>query len=141
MEGKVLNRNGKTYVLYVYNEYAEPYRQFVWWRIHETRRDPYSMRSPEDGDLVRYQGNGVWKGEHGGTVVTGDGKTQAETTERVSVQAPLSGGKELRWNDGRWQKLMARGWVDAGEYKQKQKKPRGKAKLEREIAETLAKKR
>ena len=58
--------------------------------------------------------------------------------------APKSGGKPTRWNDGRWEKLTAKGWVSAGDgAAATAKAPRaGKksaAELNREIAEALGK--
>jgi hypothetical protein len=115
MTGKLKSRNGKLYVLYVYNEFAEPFRQYIWWRVLEVHRNAYNMSSPEPEDEVTYRGNGYWSAGSRGGVVTGDGNNQAETIERVSVLAPPSRGKELRWNDGQWERLTAKGWVAAGE--------------------------
>ena len=122
MEGTLKNRNGKLYVLYTSDEYSEPFRQFIWWRVLETRGTGYSER-PEAGDLATSTGGGGWRTRNPsthrstGSVSTGTGSTQAETVERVSINPPPAGGKELRWRDGRWEKLMAKGWVPAGEGK------------------------
>ncbi len=115
MTGKILRRNGKLYVLYVYNEHEVPFRQHIWWRVLELHRNPYNLRSPDDGDEVTYKGNGRWSVGLGGFVMTGESKTQAETIERVSVLAPPPRGKELRWHDGQWERLLAKGWVAAGD--------------------------
>ena len=115
MTGKIKRRNDKLYVLYVYNEFAEPFRQYIWWPVLEVHRNAYNMSSPEPEDEVTYRGNGYWSAGNRGGVVTGEGNRQAETIERVSVPAPRSRGKGLRWNDGQWERLTARGWVAAGD--------------------------
>lgn len=115
MTGKLKSRNGKLYVLYVYNEFTEPFRQYIWWPVLEVHRNAYNMSAPEPEDEVTYRGNGYWAAANRGGVVTGEGNRQAETIERVSVLAPPSRGKELRWNGGQWERLLARGWVAAGD--------------------------
>ena len=120
MQGTLKSRNGKLYVLYTYDEFSEPFRQYMWWRVLETRGTGYGER-PQDGDSATSTGGGTWKTHDPsthratGSVTTGTGSTQAESVERVSLNPPSTGGKELRWHDGRWEKLMARGWVPAGE--------------------------
>lgn len=120
MEGTLKNRNGKLYVLYAYDEFSEPFRQFIWYPVLQTRGSGYGDR-PEDGDVAMSSGGGEWKTHRPlthratGSVSTGSGSTQAESVERVSLNPPSTGGKELRWHDGRWEKLMVRGWVPAGE--------------------------
>jgi len=141
MEGLLKNRNGKLYVLYTSDEDDEPFRQFIWWRVLESRGTGYGER-PEAGDIASF-GGGEWRTRNPsthrgtGTVSTGSGSTRAETVERVGIPPPTAGGKELRWHRGEWQKLLRTGWVSAGEGGKK--KPTGKAKLDGEIAESLAK--
>lgn len=156
MEGTLKSRNGKLYVLYTSDEYSEPFRQYLWWRVLETRGTGYGER-PEAGDIATSTGGGEWRTRNPSThrstglVSTGTGSTQAETmrtstcsVERVSIPPPTISGKELRWRDGRWEKLLAKGWVPAGEGKlkgtSKAAAPRKKtpAQLQREIDETLA---
>lgn len=115
LTGTLKNRNGQLYVLHVYNEFAEPFRQYIWWRVCEVRRNPYNMFSPEPEDELSYRGDGYWASANRGGVATGEGNTKAELVERVSVLAPPARGKSLRWNDGRWERLLAKGWVAAGE--------------------------
>ena len=117
MTGKLKSRNGNLYVLYVNTEFAEPFRQFIWWRVLEVHRNGYNMYSPEPEDELTYQRNGYWSAGSRGGVVTGDGNQPAETIERVGVLPPPSRGKSLRWNDGQWERLTAKGWVAAGEGK------------------------
>lgn len=40
------------------------------------------------------------------------GQTKAFRQEEVDVERPKARGKELRWRNGRWQKLLKRGWVN-----------------------------
>jgi hypothetical protein len=148
MEGTLKSRDGKLYVLYTYDEYSEPYRQYLWWRVLEIRGTGYGER-PETGDIATSEGGGGWRTRNPathrstGSVSTGTGSTQAETVERVSIHPPAVGGKELRWRDGRWEKLLAKGWVPAGEGKSKEASqaaaPRKtKRQLDADIDEALA---
>jgi hypothetical protein len=161
MEGTLKNRNGKLYVLYTSDEYSEPFRQYLWWRVLETRGTGYGER-PEAEDIATSSGGGEWRTRNPsthrstGSVSTGTGSTQAELVERVSIPPPAAGGKELRWRDGRWEKLMAKGWMPAGEGKAKTSKKssshsimkrhyatrkKSSAQLQREIDEALARTR
>ena len=54
----------------------------------------------------------------------------AEKVDRVAIPPPTVGKREIRWRDGRWEKLMAKGWVPAGEGKTK-------ATIEAEIVDAL----
>jgi len=125
VEGTLKSRDGKLYVLYVYDESSEPFRQYLWWRVLETRGTGRGDR-PEVEDIATSTYGGEWRTRNPsthrstGSVSTGTGSTQAEVVERVSVPPPAAGGKQLRWQDGRWEKLLARGWAPAGEGK-----PRG----------------
>lgn len=127
MEGTLKSRNGRLYVLYTSDEYNAPFRQYLWWRVLETHGTGYGER-PEAGDIATSTGGGGWRTRNPsthrstGSVSTGTGSTQAETVERVSLNPPSAGGKELRWHEGRWEKLMAKGWVPAGEGKAKASK-------------------
>lgn len=124
IEGKLEERDGKLYVLYTYDESSEPFRQYMWWRVLETRGTGYGER-PEAGDIAASSGGGGWRTRNStthrstGTVSTGTGSTPAEAVERVSILPPAAGGKQLRWRDGRWERLLARGWTSAGEGKPK----------------------
>lgn len=147
MEGELKSRNGKLYVLYMSDEYSNPIRQCIWWRVLETRGTGYGER-PEAGNIATSSGGGEWRTRNPsthrstGTVSTGSGSTQAETVERISIQPPNAGGKELRWHDGRWEKLMTRGWQPAGEgsaAKAKKERKKSAAQLQREIDDELGK--
>lgn len=122
MEGSLKSRNGRLYVLYTYDENSAPFRQYMWWPVLEARGSGYGD-APEAGDIAASVGGGEWRTRNPlthrstGSVSTGTGSTQAETVERVSVNPPPARGKELRWHAGRWEKLMAKGWVPASEGK------------------------
>jgi len=124
MTGKLKSRDGKLYVLYTYNEFAEPFRQRFWWRVREVHRSPYHVVDPTPEDEVIYQREGRWKAGNRYTVVTGQGNQEAELVERERVLPPPSRGKELRWNDGRWERLLRTGWVPAGEGEEPTAAPR-----------------
>ena len=122
MEGKLVERDGKLYVVYASTDYSRPSRTVLWWRVVQSTGNPYSAQRPSAGDSARstgYGGSWTTSGGNGssGSVSTGDGRTQAEFREEVPVLPPNARGKELRWHDGRWEKLMARGWEPAGEGK------------------------
>src|ERR1700751_589771 len=122
MEGTVKSRNGRLYVLYTYDESSAPFRQYMWWPVLAARGSGYGD-APEAGDIAASVGGGEWRTRNPlthrstGSVSTGPGATQAETVERVSVDPPPARGKELRWHEGRWEKLLAKGWVPASEGK------------------------
>ena len=138
MEGPLKSRDGKLYVLYTSDEYSEPFRQYLWWRVLETRGTGYGER-PEAGDIATSTGGGEWRTRNPsthrstGSVSTGTGSTKAEMVERVSIHPPSTGGKELRWRDGRWEKLLAKGWVPAGEGKPKGTSQSAARKSKRQI--------
>lgn len=143
MEGKITERGGKLYVLYTSNEYTEPCRQHIWWRLLETHGTGYGER-PGAGDIATSTGGGRWATRNPtthrstGFVSIGAGSTEAEFVERVKVLPPSAGGKQLRWHDGRWEKLGARGWTPAGEGKAKAEKAPRKSKASRLEAEIAA---
>ena len=149
MEGKLKNRDGRLYVVYSTTEYGRPIRVNLWWRVVQAIGNQYNANRPSAGDTATSRGGGQWStyGSNGpsGGVSTGTGSTQAEFREEVEVPPPASRGKELRWKDGQWEKLMASGWAPAGEGKSKEatSKPRGSRKktgvqLDREIDAFLA---
>lgn len=142
MEGTLKSRDGRLYVLHTYDEYTEPYRQYLWFRVLGTRGTGYGER-PEVEDLATWMGDGDWRTRNPstqrttGTVSTGSGSTQAERVERVPIHPPTVGKRELRWHDGRWEKYLAtRGWVPAGEGEPPREKAprRSKRQLDAEIA-------
>jgi len=155
LEGTLKNRGGGLYVLYTTTEDNAPIRQYIWYRVIETRGTGYGER-PEVGDLVTRVSGGDWRTRNPvthratGYVSTGTGSTSAELVERVDIPPPAAGGKELRWYQGRWEKHLARGWAPAGEGKTRVVKkppahsPRGQSSLKKtsrqldaEIAEAL----
>jgi len=136
MEGQLKNRDGKLYVVYSTTEYGRPTRVNLWWRVVQIVGNQYNANRPSAGDTATSRGGGQWS-THGssgpsGGVSTGTGSTQAEFREEVEVPPPASRGKELRWQDGRWEKLMASGWVPAGEGKAKASKSRHATRAERD---------
>jgi hypothetical protein len=124
LEGTLKNRNGALYVLYTFDEDSAPVRQYIWYRVLGTRGTGYGEH-PEAGDLTTRVSAGDWRARNPttqrltGYVSTGTGSTLAELVERVDIPPPATAGKKIRWHQGRWEKLLARGWAPAGEGKTK----------------------
>jgi hypothetical protein len=118
MEGKLVARGGKMYVLYETTQYGTPEMVRLWWPVQQWQRDPYSANSPQVGDAVRYADQGWWhvtSRPSGGNVSTGSGSTDAEFREEVPVPRPkVRGNIEVRWYQGRWEKLLKTGWKPVG---------------------------
>ena len=117
LQGKLQTRNGRAYVLTTYDEQDEPVRQYQWWLVEQSRRNPHNLASPEDGDDARHTGQGRWVVSRPGVSNAGEVWTgrSMESSERLPVPPPPARGKQLRWYYGRWERLMARGWAPAGE--------------------------
>lgn len=119
MIGKIVSRDGKLWVLYETSRYSEPKIDFLWWEIVQTKASPYGFERPAEGDKVRYNGIGTdeWVACHPETLrVTGTvwTRNKADKTETVSAPSPkVRAGIETRWHDGRWEKLLKKGWVPA----------------------------
>ena len=135
MQGKLVDRNGALHVLYQTTFDGEPTRRSLYWKVIQTTGNPYGRERPTAGDSVRYSGSGSWAVTNrvAGGVSTGDGTADAAFVEDAPVPPPPARGKELRWYQGRWQRLSAKGWIDAGEGSSKPRKSRG-AQLDAEIA-------
>ena len=115
MIGKIVNRNGKLYVLVSDALWSEPTIIYRFWLIERSIANAYGFERPEEGDEVRYAGDGHWHvlNRLAGGVWTGDGSTPAAVVEKVSAPVPPARGKDLRWHEGRWQRLYKNGWRDA----------------------------
>lgn len=60
------------------------------------------------------EGQDFWRLKQFKAVLVHNGRTEAERIERTPIPAPkVKRGIEIRWYEGRWQKLLKRGWVDA----------------------------
>jgi len=118
MQGKLVARGGKMYVLYETTQDSTPEMTRLWWRVEQWQRDPYSANSPEVGDTVRYADNGWWhvtSRSSAGNVSTGSGSTDAEFRETVPVPRPkVRSNVEVRWYRGQWEKLLKTGWKPVG---------------------------
>lgn len=118
LKGKIVSRDGRLFVLYETALENEPTIKFIWWAIESTAGNPYHCSRPLEGDTVTYRGNGQWSAHNSdnqstGSVYTGAGDSEAAHVEYVSAPAPKTRGKEARWYQGRWEKLLKRGWVPA----------------------------
>jgi hypothetical protein len=141
MQGKLVDQNGALHVLYQTTYDAEPVRRSLYWKVLQTTGNPYGRERPAVGDGVRYNGSGSWTvtSRTAGSISTGNGTADAAFSEDAPVPPPSARGKELRWYQGRWQRLSAKGWIDAGEGGSKPRSGRSrKAKLDAEIADVLS---
>ncbi len=120
MQGTLVERDGKLYVLYSSPCTLTPELCKSWYRV--LRCDNYCAYAPLPGDRVHDVYPGIWNafrdggrdgGAHTGTVIV-DEKATPEHFSREPIPPPkVRGGKELRWYRGQWEKLMAKGWVAA----------------------------
>ena len=119
LEGKIRERDGKLYVEYARTLENEPVRLTMLWRVIESYSNKYNMHRPEAGFHARGEGSGNWSVTSAGNVAAGRVVTEpnASIVEEVPVAQPSAGGKQVRWHEGRWEKLMAKGWIPAGEGK------------------------
>jgi len=100
------------YIKYATTLDSEPTLRILWWKIESVARNPFRAGSPSVGDEVtRLSGQQGWTGP--GYTVYLPGDQEAEKVETVAVPCPPARGKPTRWRDGRWEKLLARGWVPA----------------------------
>ena len=99
LEGTLKNRDGALYILYTATEDNEPIRQYVWYRVIETRGTGYGER-PEIGDLVTRISGGDWRARNPvthratGHVSTGTGSQQR--VERNCVGTRCAGRSILQ---------------------------------------------
>lgn len=117
MVGKLVDRNGKLYVLYETAHDSEPKITFLWWLVERTTGNPYHCDRPEPGDVATYRSDGTWSTHRPdtcrstGSVYVG-GSAQAAHKETVSAPSPkVRAGIEVRWYQGRYEKLLKKGWV------------------------------
>jgi hypothetical protein len=112
MVGNIDKIGEDLYVKYSMTFSDEPTRQTLWWKIERVVPNPFRMGWPAVGDEVTMRpSGGAWSGP--GYLVYFTGAKDAEKVERVPVPCPATRGKPSRWNDGRWEKLLAKGWVPA----------------------------
>ena len=140
MQGKLVDRNGALHVLYQTTFDAEPVRRSLYWKVLQTTGNTYGHERPTAGDSVSYAAAGSWNvtSRKAGSVSTGNGSAEAAFVEDAPVPPPAARGKGLRWYQGRWQRLSAKGWIDAGEGSEKPSGRGRKAQLDAEIAEALS---
>ena len=100
-----------SYVKYSYLLLAEPTRQTMWWRVERVESTCGALVcSPAVGDTVtRLDSSNAWVGPGYRAYTVED----AGKVERTPVPCPKVGRRQARWNDGRWEKLLAKGWVPA----------------------------
>ena len=110
-------RDGKLYHVCVTTMSATPERAIMWWPLDATP-DQYSFRTGKsvgEGQPCEHRGSGIVSSGGQYWKIVGGGNAVAEIIETEDVPPPAQRGKKLstRWESGRWQKLTAKGWVDA----------------------------
>ena len=117
LEGTIARRDGVLYVRYTDTLWTEPVSIAVFYRIVDLAAawGGFGGR-PEEGDTVRSSRGDRWTafdaktGREAGVVFT-ENEPTLKHGERTPVPPPPARGKELRWRDGRWEKLLKKGWV------------------------------
>lgn len=114
LKGAIDMIGNNIYVKYSTTLESEPTRRTLWWKVDVVLPQPWSSarRWPEIGDEVTsVSGSDEWRAT--GYSVSFPGNRQAEKVECEPVPCPKTRGKEARWRNGRWEKLLAKGWVPA----------------------------
>lgn len=121
MSDRIQVVNGKPYVVAEIVISDEPIVRHLWYPIHSSKPHPWPPAAPEAGDYVAYVRGEGWVayrevGDDKPRIRTGAVWTDSEPTEVVELAVPcpkVKAGIKTHWKDGRWRKLMKRGWVDA----------------------------
>ncbi len=120
MQGTIEIQNEGTpteaiFVRYETNWSHEPVHHTMWWRVDRVTSSPYTHGWPKTGDVVTSNGSNHWSGP--GYSVWFPGDRECERSETRPIPCPkVRAGIETRWNryqGGRWEKLLKRGWVPA----------------------------
>lgn len=120
MQGTIVERNGKLYVMTTTAAWSIPENQSCFWPVAEWTGNPYNGRRPEPGDIATYQ-RSCWTTTDptgfpstGSVRCSGNGNTPAEFVEREPIPAPKTRKDiDVRYHEGRWQKLLKAGWTNA----------------------------
>lgn len=113
--GVLAEKNGALCVMHETTYSDRPALQRVWWAVDRVTVNPYTADRPAAGDIARAQGSSVWHTERPADHrVSGSVRTVLEAcaVEETPVPRPKVRG-EVRWYQGRWEKLLKRGWVAA----------------------------
>lgn len=119
LEGKLVDQNGVLFVLVVSPRTFEPVIDSSWWKVEATEAAWGGFARPEAGDPVTFAHGNRWyavdaeTGRSAGVVYTAP---DAPPTHHSAVSAPtpkVRAGIEVRWHNGRWEKLLKKGWVPA----------------------------
>ena len=116
----LVDRNGELYILNETSNYYEPKLSFAFYPtgiktcdFRRTYGDPHTVIVEETRDPGRYRltdpAHRDWKLE---IWLSDVGKTVPRWFEEVSAPAPkMRGNIETRWQSGRWEKRLKKGWV------------------------------
>ena len=121
LRGTMVRLDGKLVIRYETTNWSEATRSIFFWPLSDDRSTGAAFRleghavvslddhggwgvAPEDPDF--------WQLKNARAVMLNGGKTEAVKVERVEVPCPkVRAGIKTRWHEGRWEKLMKKGWV------------------------------
>jgi hypothetical protein len=118
MQGTIVERNGRLYVRTTISDWSKPELVICYWPVAERTGNQFNGKRPEPGDLATWQRSGFWTTvEPAGFPSTGSvldacgGEKPCEFSEREPIPQPRA--RTTRYHEGRWQKLLKAGWVNA----------------------------
>jgi hypothetical protein len=122
LRGTMVRLDGKLVIRYETANWSEPTRVIMYYPLSEDRSSGAPWRL--EGRAVVSTGYGEWRGApedpdfwqlRNATAVALNGdKTEAVKVEREPIPCPkVRAGIQTRWHEGRWEKLMKKGWVAA----------------------------
>lgn len=119
-------RNGKLFAVYEDKLFSEPTRVRSWYPINAAERDYPEIVGADVPTFLDDRGGRVRVRSTGRTLefwMPQGGDTLPEFTEKEPIAPPPARGKELRYHQGQWERLTARGWAPAGEGKARKGNP------------------
>src|SRR5262245_25238347 len=120
LQGTIVSLDGERFGFeYRATLYNEPKATRHVWELERVRTEGYSYCRAEesigrpatcrDGAVSCYLGNGNYvRG-----LLVGGASAKASVFEITDVPCPKARGKETRWHNGRWEKLLRTGWAAA----------------------------
>ena len=130
VKGTVVRRDGRLYVQHTDNLWSQPVQVIQYWPIEE--RLSRAASRLEGFTVVDHMGRGEFQLEYGAAlerlgdtmeyhqlkeckaVLPHGGRTQSEFREEIPIPCPrVRKGIETRYECGRWEKLLRKGWVPA----------------------------
>ena len=109
LHGTIDKIGNDLYVKYVDTLWSEPTQKTLWWKILRVERRPMGATFPAVGDALTSFTPERWVARDYAVYV--DSRAQAARETHTPVPCPPSRGKPTRWHEGRWERLLAKGWV------------------------------